>query len=238
MLPKRLFLLCSTVNGVNFQCHEASATKRLQAVLALADPYWARDNVLRGEPFSTTKEENDEATAFFAQKADEAARFTKSTVLLGETAAPELYQILKTSIVFPAHSSDSADIYRRNVHDILMIEAAFTLKARDAGAGIRDFNSLRHTGNEFDISETDGPVLKLSPFAFDLSGEDPAVSAASRFFSKYFSVEDFSLIGVKIIQMCGAHSKVFAGSKSDKRQLEGFQDKVIINKIVGYIPEP
>ena len=230
-------MLGSTVSGVNSECNEATVTKRLQAILGLADPYWTRDNVVRSEALSTTKEEKDEVTAFFGQKADTMVRFTKSSVVLGETAAPELYQILKTSIVFPAYS-DTKDLYDRYLHDSLVIEAAFTLKARDARGGIRDFNSLRHTGNEFDISETDGPVLKLSPFAFDLSGEDPAVSAAARFFSKHFSVEDFSLIGIKIIQMCGASSRKFADSKSDNRQLEGFDGEVIIKKILGYIPEP
>ena len=199
-----------------------SPTQRVAGILKAADPFWfprsTSDHItdLSHEDlqeFRTMIRDIQEEATKSSQKVHISGAYTHAwNVLLGETAGPELYQIFNVRFV-------TREFLRPP--DMILIKAAFTMKARDAKGGISDFNRLLKNGREFIQSSLDRGLV-LSPFFIkkkyfvkEKSESDPknlpvepfilteTVRSADIFFQKYFSVEEFTLIGLKISTLCG-----------------------------------
>jgi hypothetical protein len=205
----------------------------LNSVIDLAKPHWARENVVR-ERAAITREDLERVMHIFDDSKNENS-LEKSKVLLGEVAAPELYQIFQTEFC-----QTFKPIGPKKTHCVI-IQAAFTMKARDAAGGIADFNKLRSTGHEFEMSSVDAPILTISPLYADKTGADFAFDVVKPFFEKYFTVKDFALVGLSILYMMNAIERIasvdciesFLGGH-DRESLKSFG--FAIGKMTAYIP--
>jgi hypothetical protein len=125
-------------------------------------------------------------------------------VMLGESRPPSLYQIMRLRF-------SNFDPSGQHIVDI---EVAFTLKLRDAPAGIKDFNNEFASGIAWEWSDDPASTFTLAsmepvftseedhggvPFQ-DRSRQLNEMGTIKLFFNKYFSqVNDFAIIALKVI---------------------------------------
>ena len=195
-------------------------SERVAGILRAADPFWFPRPT---EDYTTdlSPEDIEECRVMIrdvkkessdrGEKSHVSGSYTHSwNVLLNETPGPELYQIFTLRFMSKEF---------RRPPDVVIVKAAFTMKMRDAKGGILDFNSLKNNGKEFILSGgNDG--LSLSPFPvdkklFETEGKSvkdkivydqffltEIVNSANKFFQKYFSVEEFSMIALRVTTIC------------------------------------
>jgi hypothetical protein len=180
---------------------EKEKTRVIGDLLDAARHYW-----FRGPVVSEIAEfnESDFSTLLSTAERKDTSREYISQTLLTETAPPELYQVYQWNLLFekyPGHRTNREVEY-------LSLKAAFTMKARDAESGINDFKNLNQDKKAF-CSHRPDTILRLAPLQkFWSYGDHIKLGsvAAKYFLEKYFAIQDFSLIGLEAVYVCGIES--------------------------------